>query len=316
MTTTAALPLLLTELEAVEVARLSPSFVRVVFASPDLADLEDGPRYDQRIKLVFPVGGRPLPSLADADASWLESWLDRPVEERGHMRTYTIREVRGRGADTRLVVDFVVHEDGLAGPGAGWALAARPGDRVHLVAPRRGIPYGGIEFAPPEDTRSLLLIGDESAVPAIASILEDLSGRPRGIVFVEVPTPADIADLRPPTGVELRWLARQHAEPGARLVPAVRAHLGLGPGEFAGPDEVDPELWETPTYSSSGAEPGDPSPVSADSAVDGVGGLYAWIAGESRMVTTLRRALVDELDVDRSRVAFMGYWRRGVAMRS
>jgi NADPH-dependent ferric siderophore reductase len=34
------------------------------------------------------------------------------------------------------------------------------------------------------------------------------------------------------------------------------------------------------------------------------------------MVTTLRRALVNELEVDRSRVAFMGYWRRGVAMRS
>lgn len=316
MTTTATLPLLLTELEAVEVTRVSPSFVRVVFASPDLVDLEDGPRYDQRIKLVFPAAGRTLPDLAEVDASWLETWLDRPVEERGHMRTYTIREVRGRGAATRLVVDFVVHEDGQAGPGAGWALAARPGDRVQLVAPRRGVPYGGIEFSPPEDTRSLLLIGDESAVPAIASILEDLTGPARGIVFVEVPTPADIADLRAPAGVELRWLARQHAEPGARLVPAVRAHLGLGPGAFASPDEVDPDLWETPTYSSSGLAITDPSPVVGDSAVDGLGGLYAWIAGESRMVTTLRRALVTELGVDRSRVAFMGYWRRGVAMRS
>jgi NADPH-dependent ferric siderophore reductase len=44
--------------------------------------------------------------------------------------------------------------------------------------------------------------------------------------------------------------------------------------------------------------------------------LQAWIAGESRMVTTLRGALVGELGVDRARVAFMGYGRRGVAMRS
>jgi hypothetical protein len=44
--------------------------------------------------------------------------------------------------------------------------------------------------------------------------------------------------------------------------------------------------------------------------------LYAWIAGESWMVKALRRSLVTELDVDRRQVAFMGYWRQGVSMRS
>ena len=44
--------------------------------------------------------------------------------------------------------------------------------------------------------------------------------------------------------------------------------------------------------------------------------LYAWIAGESKMVTGLRRALVKDLGIDRHQVAFMGYWRLGVAMRS
>ena len=44
--------------------------------------------------------------------------------------------------------------------------------------------------------------------------------------------------------------------------------------------------------------------------------LYAWIAGESGVVTGLRRVLVKDLGVDRRQVAFMGYWRRGVAMRS
>ena len=47
-----------------------------------------------------------------------------------------------------------------------------------------------------------------------------------------------------------------------------------------------------------------------------VGGTYAWIAGESTVVTGLRRHLVNELGFDRRQVAFMGYWRRGVAMRS
>jgi NADPH-dependent ferric siderophore reductase len=44
--------------------------------------------------------------------------------------------------------------------------------------------------------------------------------------------------------------------------------------------------------------------------------LYAWIAGESWMVKALRRSLVTELGVDRRQVAFMGYWRDGVSMKS
>ena len=48
----------------------------------------------------------------------------------------------------------------------------------------------------------------------------------------------------------------------------------------------------------------------------GHGDLYAWIAGESGVVTGLRRHLVRGLGIDRRQVSFMGYWRQGVAMRS
>ncbi|WP_199905123.1 SIP domain-containing protein [Nocardioides sediminis] len=80
---------------------------------------------------------------------------------------------------------------------------------------------------------------------------------------------------------------------------------------------MDPDLWETPSYSSSGEEieaaaGGDPSRGSGRP----LDGVYAWIAGESTVVTGLRRHLVRELGMDRRQVAFMGYWRRGVAMRS
>ena len=67
------------------------------------------------------------------------------------------------------------------------------------------------------------------------------------------------------------------------------------------------DVWETPTRSTAGAGSGQVSPP---------GGHYAWIAGESSVVRTLRRALVDELGWDRQQVCFMGYWRIGVAMRS
>jgi len=313
MTTTAsALPLLLEEIEVTAVQRLSPSFVRVEFGSPALAELGvDGRLYDQRLKLIFPDGDHPLPSLEGADESWLGTWMERPVSERGHMRTYTVRAVRGSGAETRLVVDFIVHE-GEIGPGGCWGARAKVGDRLVTLAPRRGAEFGGIEFVP-GDASTLLLVGDETAVPAISAILEQLDPTARGAVFVEVPVSADVQTLEHPEGVSVTWLPRDGADRGSALHAAVLDHLG-GTATVAGEDvdEVDPDLWETPTYSSSGEDvEGHARAVGHD-----WDGLYAWIAGESKVVTGLRRALVNDLHIDRHQVAFMGYWRLGVAMKS
>ncbi len=321
-----SLPMLLTEVEVVSVERLSPTFVRVELGGPELAEFGvEGPRYDQRIKLVLPdpvTGGIvDLRDLRNVDESWLTNWLDLPTTERGHLRTYTIRDVRGSGVDTRFVVDIVLHLSGDAvGPGSLWAAIAAPGDRLVLLAPRRGYPFGGIEFSPTPGA-DLLLVADETAVPAVCAVLEQLPADATGAVFMEVPEAADILDVCRPAGVEVTWLARRDAELGQRLHAAVVGHLGsasLGPDidsahELAPGgvdlDEVDPDLWETPSYSSSGEEIGSVE-------VSGHAGTYAWIAGESRVVTGLRRHLVNELGFDRSQVSFMGYWRRGVAMRS
>ena len=305
------LPMLFTEVEVVSVERLSPTFVRVGLGGPELADFGvDGPRYDQRIKLVFPdpeTGG--ITSTEGADDSWFTTWMERPAAERGHMRTYTIRDVRGSGPQTTLVVDMVLHLEGdLVGPGSTWASQAAVGDRIVLMAPRQGFPYGGIEFTPFPGA-DLLLVGDETAVPAICTVLEQLPAHATGTAFLEVPVAGDVQPVDGPVGVEVVWLAREGEELGVGLHDAVVAHLGIpGAQTEVAPDEVDPDLWETPFYSSSGEEvPGD---------VTGVGGTYAWIAGESSVVTGLRRHLVKELGFDRSQVAFMGYWRRGVAMKS
>ena len=312
----AQLPMVLAEVEVTAVERLSPTFVRVELGGHALADFGvDGRLYDQRIKLVFPNEAGDLASFEGADESWFSTWLDIPAEERGHLRTYTVREVRGSGRDTRLVVDFVLHlEAGATGPGSVWASTADVGDHLVVMAPRRGVPFGGIEFEP-GTARSILLAGDETAVPAISSILDDLPDGARGTAFLEVPVAGDVLDVRGPSGMEVVWLPRGEAALGERLTAAVVAHLG----ETAGSDptmidesEVDPDLWETPTYSSSG-EPLDDTAVTVGHDLDG---LYAWIAGESAVVTALRRYLVKELGMDRRQVAFMGYWRRGVAMRS
>lgn len=313
MTTNHSLPMILDEVEVVAVERLSPTYVRIELGSPVLADFGvDGPLYDQRIKLVFPNEAGRLPSFEGADESWFTTWLDIPASERGHMRTYTVRAVRGEGADTRLVVDFVLHlAEGATGPGSAWAAQAKVGDRLVTMAPRRGEFYGGIEYDP-GTAKSLLLVADETAVPAVCSILEDLPASARGVAFLEVPESGDVLEQSAPGGLQVVWLPRDGAPLGSRVHAAVLAHLGTSPHPIEEPDQVDPDLWETPTYSSSG-EDVEPPAYHVGHDLDGI---YAWIAGESAVVTTLRRHLVKELDMDRRQVAFMGYWRRGVAMRS
>ncbi|THI97653.1 siderophore-interacting protein [Nocardioides sp.] len=318
--------MILSEVEVLRAERVSASFVRIEIGGSALAEFGvDGPLLDQRMKIVFPNPAGNLPSFARMDDSWWATWLEIPEDERGSMRTYTIRDVVGAGDNTRLVVDIVVHEDDhvggdpLDGAGNRWALQATAGDRLIVLAPRRGHEFGGIEWSPGPATR-LLLVGDETAVPAIRGILRDLPADAIGAAFLEVPLDADVQDdVVSPAGVQITWLPRNGGTRGVDLHAAVLAHLtGAAPAADALPSvedaEVDPSLWETPVYSSAGED------VLASTSVPTAGspyaGLYAWIAGESKVVTGLRRKLVNDLGLDRGQVAFMGYWREGVAMRS
>lgn len=331
----ASLPMLLTELEVARVDRVSPSFVRIELAGAALAEFgTPGPVFDQRIKLIFPNAAGTLPSFAAMDESWWTTWTEIPETERGSMRTYTVRDVIGDGPDTRLVVDIVVHEDddhadhaspdaqtgSLDGAGNRWALQARVGQRLVVLAPRRGHEFGGIEWSPGDASR-LLLVGDETAVPAIRGVLRDLPADATGAAFLEVPVGGDVLDdVVAPAGVEVTWLPRNGGPRGTDLHAAVLAHLtGSAPAEAVDSvalpdDDIDPQLWETPVHSSSGEQVGTSTAV--PTAGTPYAGLYAWIAGESKVVTGLRRKLVNELGLDRGQVAFMGYWREGVSMRS
>jgi NADPH-dependent ferric siderophore reductase len=202
----------------------------------------------------------------------------------------------------------VLHvEPGASGPASRWAAAANPGDELLVLGPRRGrTDGGGIEYAPGA-AGTVVLAGDETAAPAIARILEDVGREVRGVAFIEVPEAGDILPIRAPEGVELRWLPRGHGSHGTSLIPAVLDYLGAAADavEIRDVDTADP-LWETPEYSGLG------EPIAADAPH---ADRYFWIAGESGVVTTLRRHLVKDLGIDRGQVAFMGYWRTGVAMR-
>jgi NADPH-dependent ferric siderophore reductase len=308
------------------VERLSPAFTRIWFAGAELAEFGNpGETYDQRIKVIFPPAGGRLPEFTES-ADWWQQWQALHEEERGAMRTYSIRDIVGAGPSTQVAVDFVLHDaDGHTGPASQWASGAAPGDQVLLVGPRRGEPWGGVEFRP-DGATSLLLAGDETAAPAISRILLDLEPGLTGDAFIEVPSEDDILPLQVPAGFEVHWLPRDAAqrslrslgtsesrriadaatEFGSRLIPAVVEHFGVHPhGRIQDVDTEFP-VWETPIFSSLGEEL---------EGGRGIPGLYTWIAGESGVVTTLRRHLVREVGLARHQVAFMGYWRKGVAMR-
>lgn len=84
--------LALAEVQAVE--QVSPNFVRITFGGADLDEFgTPGDVFDARIKLIFPPSPEVVPPL-DRDADdWWAAFLAVPEEERGSMRTYSIREI-------------------------------------------------------------------------------------------------------------------------------------------------------------------------------------------------------------------------------
>lgn len=280
----------------VRIAELSPGFRRLTFTGDDFEYFAPH-GLDQRIKLVFPIAGFGFADLGfDQDSLlsgvWYTRWRELPDEQRNPFRTYTVRRIRPELRE--LDVDFVFHGDG--GPAARWLGSAVVGDDLVIVGPdvRSLTSTGGIDWHPGA-ARELLLAGDETAAPAICSILESLPAGMRARVFIQVPSLADALSVQSEAEVEITWLVHG-------LEDAVRSWALEHPQVYASaiasraqvvPDiDVDVEmLWDAPEESA--------------------GNFYAWLAGESALIKGLRRLLVSELGIDRSRVAFMGYWRLG-----
>ncbi|ERY68081.1 siderophore-interacting protein [Pseudomonas aeruginosa] len=141
---------------------LSPSLVRFTFGGPEIARVRTlAP--DQRVKLLFPAADGSLSQLP-ATGDWRRQVRSLEARRRPPMRTYTIRALRREAGE--VDIDFVLH--GETGPASRWAAHARPGERLVMSAPDgeySGDP-GGYEWRPPKDIRHILLIGDETALPA------------------------------------------------------------------------------------------------------------------------------------------------------
>lgn len=304
-------------------SQLSPNMIRLTLQDESLRNFGAGARgrtLDLRIKVMIPNEGTQLPDLASlietSSTSWYQTWLGLDPNTRGLMRTYTVRERRPESAE--IDIDFVVHEDGSgeSGPACAWAREVQVGDPATVLGPNAAVgPCQGIEFHPGSANR-LLLAGDETALPAIAAILEELhdaeslttenSGQTHSEhVFIEVPTSEDILSLDTPASTVVTWLPRDGAAHGQLLVEAVKTECKAGrdvtAGELAEVDIENETLWETGWKEGYKRTPTE---------------FYAWIAGEAGAVKEMRRHLVRDVGVDRRSVAFMGYWREGRAERS
>lgn len=201
--------------EVVRTERLTPHLVRVVLGGAAFdafvgeADPAKLATTDKYVKLLLAKPGLGLRPPYDLDALRAELPAgDVPVR-----RTYTVRHLDA--AAKTIAIDFVVHGDeGIAGP---WAASARPGDLLALSGP------GGM-YAPTGDPAvEHLLIGDDSALPAVAAALEGMPADARGLALVEVGGPADELPLGAPANVEVRWVHRAGAVAGETLVAAVEA---------------------------------------------------------------------------------------------
>ncbi|WP_235037958.1 siderophore-interacting protein [Microbacterium sp. 18062] len=193
-------------LEVIGTTWPTPGLVRITLGGPGFADFSDRPETDKYAKLYFPPAGSALQPPYDLATLRDELTFDQLPA----IRTYTIRGVDpGRGT---LDIDFVVHGDtGVAGP---WAASAQPGDRLTISPPGGG-------YSPDLTADHIVLIGDESAIPAIASALEALPEGRTATAIVETRSAEHRLEL--PASGQVTWVDENHDEPGAELVAAVEA---------------------------------------------------------------------------------------------
>ncbi|WP_114238207.1 siderophore-interacting protein [Dyella sp. C9] len=242
----------LRQIEVLRVERLSPYMQRIVFGGEALRGfLSASP--DDHVKLFFPNddGKLVLPTPGQGRLEFPEG------EQPSPMRDYTPR--RYDDEFNELTVDFVLHGDG---PAATWAAQAQPGQHIGAGGPRGS-------FIVANDFDHYVLVGDETALPAIGRWLDEMPYGMHAIALVEIPGSADRQALSSRADIELTWFEREGQDAAnSRLLEQALERL--------------PQL------------PGD---------------TFWWIAAESGRARRMRQYLTDELGVPKEWVRATGYWK-------
>ena len=202
-----ALPADLRILHVKSVEDIAPRFRRIVFRGENLE------RYDREdqlhCRLIFQPRGMTEPRWPMLDHRGHVVW---PDDKAVPTRVYTIRHIDASAQE--ITIDFALHAE--PGPATRWAIDARPGDLAGILGPAANGPKSAAFY---------VLVGDETALPGIARVLEDLPATATGHAFIEVDTETDELPIHCPAGMAIVWLHRMGADAGTTtlLVDAIRS---------------------------------------------------------------------------------------------
>jgi len=182
------------EITVVSAENVTPNMRRVIFSCADITPFAGG---DMHVRLLVPPNGRPpvWPGFReDGRIAWPEGQDELLV------RVYTIRAIDIERGE--IWIDFLQHPmPGISTPGADFARDARIGDRAALLGPGGGcLP----------SAQTIVLIGDESALPAIARIAAEVPAGTQMRAIIEIENEAEEQPLPTHGTLEVSWLHRCH----------------------------------------------------------------------------------------------------------
>jgi len=245
-------PVILRSLEVQRIERLTPHMQRIVFGGADLPGFFSASP-DDHVKLFFPnsAGELVTPTLGPNGPEY-------PLgSEPSPMRDYTPR--RYDAERNELTIDFVLHGDG---PAASWAMRAAPGQRIVAGGPRGSFVVAG-------DFDRYVLVGDETALPAIGRWLEEMPAGARVEVLMEITDTGDRQALTSAASFTVNWMVRDGADAGrGGLLEQALRNLPDAPGD-----------------------------------------TFYWIAAESRRARAMRLFLDNERGIPKEWIRATGYWK-------
>lgn len=235
----------------------SPYLTRVTLTGDALEGLEVA-EPAASVRLLLP--------RADTGALELPTWNGNEFldADGNRPRIRTLTPLRFDPDALELDVEIVLHDDS---PLTRWITGAGPGTVAAISGTGRGYDID-------PDVSEFLLAGDETAVPAISTIVPELPADARVRVIVEVRDAQAQLDLPAHPHATIEWVERPSgAAHGDAMVDAL---LSIDRGTL--PDDVQ-----------------------------------VWVAGEAAAVQRIRRHLKDEVGLGRSQATVRGYWKHGRA---
>jgi NADPH-dependent ferric siderophore reductase len=156
--------------EVTRTAWVTPGMVRVTLGGSGLQHFVTTGVGDEFVRLRFPgPSGELVLPVRDESGHWKE-----PAGSDAHIEPYTIR--RHDPVVGEVDIDLVVHGHGYA---ATWAANAHAGDRLAMCAPR------GL-YEPPADASTQLFVTDETGIPALGRLAEQLEPGVHAVAAVEI----------------------------------------------------------------------------------------------------------------------------------